>query len=84
MAGTQTVPGTVPWEGKPDVSHSLREGELCHRFWMMRLCCLCFKGMRKGLSDFTTPEATAIELLGVWLCRVENCRLDGRVSEDQY
>ena len=31
-----------------------------------------------------TPEATAIELLGVWLCRVENCRLDGRVSEDQY
>ena len=40
--------------------------------------------MRKGLSDFTTPEATAIELLGVWLCRVENCRLDGRVSEDQY
>ena len=30
-----------------------------------------------------TPEATAIELLGVWLCRVENCRLDGRVNEDQ-
>ena len=30
-----------------------------------------------------TPEVTAIELLGVWLCRVENCRLDGRVNEDQ-
>ena len=45
-------------------------------------CCLCFEGMRKGLSN-ATPEATAIELLCVWLCRVENCRLDGRVIEDQ-
>ena len=25
-----------------------------------------------------TPEATAIELLGVWPCRVESSRLDGR------
>ena len=35
------------------------------------------RGYEKGLIN-VMPEATAIELLGVWPCRVESSRLDGR------
>ena len=35
------------------------------------------RGYEKGPIN-VMPEATAIELLGVWPCRVESSRLDGR------
>ena len=83
VGGHANPPGYGPLGGQTRPSATVCVRASCATLFGLWTMLPLLRGHEEGPLT-VTPEATAIELLGVWPCRVENRRLDGRRNEDQY